>query len=259
MSRILWIARREWLEQRRQPVMLAAIATLHLVIGGLTVALIGMLDWLIRNPQGTDLLVQALGPGREPVDLLRELGGSALGLYAFLAFTQSLGISSVLAGHAVLHDRQCGTLSFLLLAPVNRTDLLVGKVLGAIGWPVALHLAIDGVCAALCAATDLGRAHPAWVPLSGAWWVAHLLTGPAWALFLGAVCTLVSSAARDVRTAQQGVWFVMFFATLGAGLLLTWSLPAGLGVQLGVLAFAATGAAATLAVGAQWISRDLGR
>lgn len=259
MSRILHLARREWLEQRRQPVMLLAIATLYGLVGALVTAGVWGMDWLVRHPGGTDLLVEALGPGRDPTELLGELAGSTLALYAFLCFTQFLGLSSVLAGHAVLHDRQCGTLTFLLLAPVRRLELLIGKVLGAIGWAVGLHLLIDGFWSAVCSTIPLARAHAAWLPLSPSWWVAFLLSGPAWALFMGAVCTLISSGARDVRTAQQGVWFVMFFATLGAGLLLTWSLPAGVSAQLGVFAFAASGAAGTLIVGAQLVSRDLGR
>ena len=53
-------------------------------------------------------------------------------------------IAAVLAGHSVLHDRQSGTLTFLLLAPVRRTELLLGKVLGAIGPSFAMYLVISG-------------------------------------------------------------------------------------------------------------------
>src|SRR5204863_433941 len=72
---------------------------------------------------------------------------SALQLYAFLTFTQFLGIAAVCCGHAMLHDRQCGTLSFLLLAPVGRFELLTGKVLGAIGWALGLYLVENGAAA----------------------------------------------------------------------------------------------------------------
>jgi FtsH-binding integral membrane protein len=78
-------------------------------------------------------------------------------------------------------------------------------------------------------------------------------------MWVGAVCVTVSSVARDVRTAQQAVWFVVFFATLLAGFLLTMALPQGAGMQLAAAAVAAFGTAITLLVGAQAISRDLGR
>ena len=69
----------------------------------------------------------------------------------------------------------------------------------------------------------------------------------------------MSSLAHDVRTAQQGVWFVVFFATLICGFLLTWALPYGVLAQLGVAGLAAFGAGATQLIGATLMSRDVSR
>ena len=69
----------------------------------------------------------------------------------------------------------------------------------------------------------------------------------------------LSAMARDVRTAQQGVWFVMFPATLSAGYLLAGRMADGPVVQLVVAALALVLAGAALLVGSQVISRDLSR
>jgi ABC-type transport system involved in multi-copper enzyme maturation permease subunit len=256
VSAVWHIARREWLEQRRQPVMLGAITLLYGIITTLVVATVALLQMLVTRP---NLAEQVVAPGEALEPGLAAIVGSVLGLWNFLLFTQFLGIAGVLSGHAVLHDRQCGTLTFLLLAPVRRLPLLTGKVLGAIGWPVVLYLGAAIVGGVLASLFPLARTHLALVPLSAVWWTATLLTAPLWALCIGGVCTLISSLAHDVRTAQQGVWFVLFFATLATGGLLTWSLTQGVATQLGVSALALAGAAGTLFSGAQVISRDLGR
>jgi ABC-type transport system involved in multi-copper enzyme maturation permease subunit len=254
IGRVLHLARREMLEQRRQPAMLVVIATLYGIVALGVLALVGALQ-LLDDEAGAALLAGLGGLSAPP----EEIVVAALQLYTFLTFTQLLGIAAVCSGHAMLHERQCGTLSFLLLAPVGRLELLLGKVLGAIGWASALYLFENGVASLLLCAFPIAGAGAAYLPLSASWWVAFLLGGPAWAVLVGAICTVVSSASRDVRTAQQGTWFVVFFASLVAGLLLTWALPAGVLAQLAVAALAATGAGAVLFMGSQVLGRDLGR
>jgi ABC-type Na+ efflux pump permease subunit len=76
---------------------------------------------------------------------------------------------------------------------------------------------------------------------------------------MSTVCTIVSSVAHDVRTAQQGVWFVVFFGTLICGFLLTSTLPEGVGMLLVVSLIGALGAVAAIVIGSVVIQRDLGR
>lgn len=251
--RVLRLAARECLEQGRQPLMLASIAALYGSVSALAVFGLLGLDFLQKSPDGTLLL--STWTGTEP----RTLAGSLLSLFDFLAFTQVLGIAAVSCGHALLHDRQCGTLTFLLLAPVSRRELLAGKVLGACGWPLLLYALIGGLAAALLCAIPLAQAHPRYLPLSPAFWAAFGLGCPLWALWLGTGCALLSSVAQDVRTAQQGVWLAVFFTSLLAGSLLTWGLEAGLAAELAVAALGGSGALGTLVAGAALLSRDLSR
>lgn len=256
-QRILHLARREWLEQRRQPAMLAVIASLFTLVGGLALSALALLEWAASDPGATDALGALLG-GDGPA-ALHLLSGTVVTAYSFLVFSQLLGIAAVLAGHAVLHDRQCGTLTFLLLAPVRRHELVLGKVLGVIGPSVGLYLAISGGGSLIASSMSVARAHGAYLPVNPAWWIAFLGGGPVLAVLVATVCTVISAQARDVRTAQQGVWFLMFFATFACGALLTQALPAGVGTQLGVLVAGLLGVAGAVAVGAAAITRDLGR
>jgi ABC-type transport system involved in multi-copper enzyme maturation permease subunit len=251
MRRALTIARREWLEQRREPAMLVVVGALLALVSGLVVVAVGSLEWIGADPRRVELLEELTGAGPAPWT------AAALGLFDFLVFTQFLGIAAVGSGHAVLHDRQCGTLTFLLLAPISRFELLLGKVLGALGWPLVLYVAIDGAASVVLAAMPSTAGVPG--PRSAGFPIALLLGAPAWAAAVGAIGTVISAVARDVRTAQQAMWFVVFFATFGAGGLLTWALPAGPLAELVVAGLGGCTAAAVLSGGAAILARDLGR
>jgi ABC-type transport system involved in multi-copper enzyme maturation permease subunit len=253
VTAILHVARREWLEQRREPWMLAVVGALFGLVAALVVGAVAALDWLEVHPLGKKLLSDLIAT--TPVELV----GSAVLLFDFLVFTQFLGIAAVATGHSMLHDRQCGTFTFLLLAPIRRFELLSGKVLGALGWPLALYVLIDGPAAVALALVPLARGYAELTAASPAFWVALLLGGPAWAAAVGSVGTVISSVARDVRTAQQSVWFVVFFATILAGSLLTWGLHAGPLAELAVAGLGAGLAATVLVGGAAALARDLGR
>ncbi|MCO4743900.1 MAG: ABC transporter permease subunit [Proteobacteria bacterium] len=260
MSRILLIARREWLEQRRQPAMLGVIAFLDAVIAGLALSAMVVLMLLDRDPVAAQQFQDALpGFGAEPGQLIGELVSTVIPLTNWLIFTQFLGMSAVLAGHSVLHDRQENTLPFLLLAPLRRFELLAGKVVGSIGMPFVFYVIFSGGACALIAAMPVAAPHAATLPPSPAWMVAFFLGGPAWAGAIGAVCAIVSTMSRDVRTAQQAVWLVVLFAQFSCGLMLTALLPSGVLVQIGVALAGLGTAALTLWLGSQVISRDLSR
>ncbi|MEZ4237373.1 MAG: ATP-binding cassette domain-containing protein, partial [Myxococcota bacterium] len=185
-ARVLHVARREWREQGRQPAMLAALAVLYAVVAGLVGFGVLALDRVQGQALGMDLVTRLLAVAPSAL-AVRALGG-----FAFLAFTQLLGVVAVGGGHALLHDRQCGTLVFLLLAPLRRVELLTGKVLGVLGWPLLLYAAIDGVATVGLALVPISRAAPELTASSAGFWVAFGLGAPAWAGLLGAVGTMLS-------------------------------------------------------------------
>jgi len=256
LRQVIRVARREALEQARQPVMLFVIASLFAIVTGTAVASLFLLQHALDTPQTAALL-------QELVAFDDELAGSAatslLGLLSFLGFSQYLGVSAVLAGHAMIHERQCGTLTFLLLAPIGRMDLVAGKVIGALSWTTLLYVVIVGGGSLLTLLPDLAWRAVWLTPASPSWWIAFLAAGPVWAAALATACVLVSAVARDVRAAQQGVWFIVFFATLAAGTLLTASLHQGVAAQLVSLLAAVVTTVTLLSVAAVVVSRDVSR
>lgn len=259
MNRILHIARREWLEQWRQPTMLAVIGGLYVLITLVVLSPLAMLQFVATRPEVLGSLQGVLGDAMTADDLIQAGAGFVLVTFNFLLFTQFLGIAAVMAGHAVLHDRQTGTLTFLLLSPVSRFELFTGKVFGAIGPTFVMYLVVSGGTAISMLGFPVTASNPDYLPSNPAWWVAFLLGGPAWGVFIATVCTIVSSFASDVRTSQQAVWMVMFFGQFLCGLLLTNGLSSGVGAQLAVAAAGAIAATAALAVGSLTFRRDLGR
>jgi ABC-type transport system involved in multi-copper enzyme maturation permease subunit len=260
VKRVFLIARREWLEQVRQPTMLLVIGTLFILVGGLVELALLMLEQIAKNPASLARFQQSLpDAGVDPNTAIYALAHSCILAYNFLVFTQFLGITAVLSGHAILHDRQCGTFTFLLLAPVRRIELLAGKVIGAMGPSVVMYVAICGLYAVMATTFEVTSQSHAFLPPSPAWIVAFFLGGPLWAAFISSICVTLSCLVRDVRTAQQLVWFVVFFATLIGGFMLSYVLDAGVGVQIGVAAMGLAGTVGALVVGTQVISRDLSR
>lgn len=260
ITRLWHIATREWREQLRQPAMLAVISALFLVIAVLVVSALGILELIAADPKLMDGLAEWFPEaGVDAQGVVHTLAGFVVTGSTWLVFTQFLGITAVLAGHAVLHDRQCGTLPFLLLAPVRRSEILLGKVIGVLLPPFLLFVLLSGAAALISSTLSVAGPHAAMLPPSPAWFIAFFLGAPMWAAFIASLCSIVSSLAKDVRTAQQTVWFVMLFATMGCGYLLAGLLPRGPAVQLGVAAVGLLCTAGALAAGSMVISRDLSR
>jgi ABC-type transport system involved in multi-copper enzyme maturation permease subunit len=260
MTRILHIAKREWLELRRQPAMLGVIGLLYLAICLLIITALGLLDTIAADPKQAAFMAEWFSMfGDGSADVLSDLAGGTIALSNFLLFTQFLGITAVMAGHTVLHDRQCSTLPFLLLAPVRRYELIAGKVLGVVLPPFLGYVVLAGGTSLLAAGLSISVPHQVMLPPSSTWLISFFLGAPVWATFIATVCAIISSVAKDVRTAQQSVWFVMFFATFFCGYLLTMLLEDGVGTQLGVVGLGLLCIGGAIAVGSQVISRDLGR
>ncbi|NCG21444.1 MAG: ABC transporter permease subunit [Rhodobacterales bacterium] len=259
MSRILHIAKREWLEQRRQPAMLGVIASLYLMISAVALLPLVLLQIVSNKPNAGVSLARLVGGEVDLPMLIETASRATLIAFNLLMFSQFLGIAAVMAGHAVLHDRQCGTLTFLLLSPLRRLELFTGKVIGAIGQTYLLYMVISGGTSLIMATFPFAVDFPTYTPRNPAWWVAFLFGGPAWGMFIATVCTIVSSVSHDVRTSQQAVWFVMFFGQMLCGVLLTDTMASGVVTELAVALIGVFSSAIALYIGSQVFRRDLGR
>ncbi len=254
MRAALCVARAEVLEHRRQPWMLFILTANYLLFTGVFGAVFLMLDALASTPEGLAQLRQQTGAVGIELDTVVRLAVSTCGS---LLFTNLPLFVAIMAGTSVLHDRECGTLPFLMLAPLTRGQLLVGKLAGAMAIPLALHLVLVGACNLAFARMGVLAPYAHKLGASPAWWLAFLVGAPASAAFVGALGTVISALSRDVRTSMQFTSFFIGLLSLGIGAVLVDGVDHGPALQLGFAAACATASALTLAVGARLVSRDL--
>lgn len=258
--RILWVARRECVEIAREPATVLVLVVTWLLVGGATLAAGVAMEFVASSDAQLAAFADVVGDDRlDPRALVDWLAGGVIRVWSFLLFSQLLGMAGVFAGHTVLHDRQLGTLPFLLLSPIRRGELLAGKVLGAVSPALLPYVVIGGGASLGLATLQVSGPSMALLPGAPAWWVAFALGGPSWAVAVGAACAVVSSTTRDVRGAQQAVWLVVLVATTLTGGLLSWALPLGVGAQLVAASIALGAAGVCLWAGASLLGRDLDR
>lgn len=248
------IARTEVLEHRRQRSMLFILAANYLVwivvFGGLFL----LLDRVAGEPEGTALLEQQLRAAGVEADAMLRVAVSTFGS---LMFTNLPLFVAILCGYSVLHDRTCGTMPFLMLAPITRLELIAGKLLGAMACPVLFHLVFVGVSEILIGRLELLAPYSPMLGSSPAWWAAFLFGAPASAALVGALGTVISSLSSDVRTSMQYTSFFIGLLSLGIGVTLVDAIPQGVELQIGYAIGCLVAAALTLLAGARIISRDI--
>jgi len=256
IARVLHVARREWLENLRQPAMVATM-------GGLLVTVCALALWQIHTLDGMaeDVVTSRAFAfwtrvaGITLDDPVRDLAALCVYVLDYLTFSQLLGMTAVIAGHVGIHDRLCGTSPFLLLAPIRRGELVAGKILGALALPFVLYAAIGGTACAWAATYPVTAGVAAHLPPAEGWWFAFLVSGPVWTVFVGTLCVVISMRARDVRTAQQASWFLVFFATLALSPLVVNAMAWSLYAQIVLTAVGAGLTLVTMAVAALLMGR----
>ncbi len=248
------LAATEILEQRRQPAMLFILMANYV----LWLAVFGAGFWFLgaalEDPARREALEAQLATSGVELEAMLLVAVSTFGS---LTFTNLPLYVAILSGYSVLHDRQVGTLPFLMLAPITRRELLVGKLAGAMAIPLAIHVVFVGVSCALLGRLPLLEGFPlfGW---SDAWWLAFLLGAPAAAALVGALGTVISALSSDVRTSMQYTSFFIGLLSLGIGYALVDGLGEGAAFELAFAAGCIVLAAVALEIGARIISRDVG-
>lgn len=253
--RHLWrIAKTEVLEHRRQPWMLFILVANYLLWGGVFGVVFFFLDVALTDPQSRALVEQQLRANGVELGATVKLATSTFGS---LLFTNLPLFVAIMSGSSVMHERECGALPFLMLAPVTRLQLLIGKLAGAMAFPLLFHFTLAGSCSLLVSQLPVVAPYAAKLGGSSAWWVAFLLGAPASAAFVGALGTVISALARDVRTSMQFTSFFIGILSLGIGYVLIDGTSAGVPTQLTYAAGCLVGAFVIAWAGSKLISRDL--
>jgi ABC-type transport system involved in multi-copper enzyme maturation permease subunit len=254
MNAVLHVARAEVLEHRRQPWMLLILVFSYVFYLALPATVLHFICSVLDDPvQGKQLRDQAAAIGAD-VDTFLLMGVVAI---LTLLFANLPLFVAYLSGYSVLHDRTCGTMPFLMLAPMSRRQLLLGKLLGVLAIPTALHLVFVGPGSMIAFSFAERTGHTVMFQLNGAWWVAYLLGAPLSATVVGALGTVISARSRDVRTSVQYVCFFVGLLSLVSTFVLVENLSKGIGLQLAFVAGCLVAATVTWLVGAALISRDI--
>ncbi|MFH1807676.1 MAG: ABC transporter permease subunit, partial [Pseudomonadota bacterium] len=219
---MLRIARTEVMEHCRQPWMIFILAANYALWIGLFGALFLILDRVSSQAELRAALEQQLaGLGFELHGVLQV----AISTFGSLSFTNLPLYVAIMSGTSVLHDRECGTLPFLMLAPLTRRQLLLGKLTGAMAFPLLFHLVLVGSCSVLLGRLDSLAPYADKLAGSPAWWLAFLVGAPASAVFVGALGTVISALSRDMRTSMQYTSFFIGLLSLGFGFVLVDGIP----------------------------------
>jgi len=254
MRAILHIARTEVLEHRRQPWMLFILVLNYSLWIGVFATVFVLLERAAADPVALASLRQDLDSVGVALDAALKLATST---YGSVLFTNLPLFVAIMSGYSVLHDRTCGTMPFLMLAPITRRQLLAGKLLGAMALPCLFHLLFVGIGCLLVGRLPILEPFGAKMGGSIAWWIAYLLGGPASACFVGSLGTVISALSRDVRTSMQYTSFFIGLLSLGFGFALVDGIGWGYGPQLLFAAGCGAAAVVTLLFGARLISRDV--
>lgn len=249
MKSILTVALREAKDHLRQPWIIVAAIAFYVIFDALYFVILTGLDAALSNPQLLGLL------GAQDADTFVE---QIVGYVNTLVLTEPPTLASLLGAYALLNDRQNGTLPFLLLSPVSRWQLLVGKVLGCLIVPMTLHMTFGLGTSLAVSAFDVTASVPHSLPFSAGWCVAFFLGAPAWSAVLTCIAVLASSLAKDVRTSQQLISLVngILSIAVGGGLAMA---MASVGAELGLAVFGGLSFVALVALGQLVISRDVSR
>lgn len=254
MRGILRIARTEILEHRRQPAMLFILAANYALWIFVFGALFVLFDTVSRQPETIELLRQQMAVFGVQLDAFLQLATSS---YGSLLFTNLPLFVAIMSGTSVLHDRTCGTMPFLMLAPITRRQLLVGKLAGAMAIPLLFHLLFVGASSLVLGRLELLAPFAHKFGASPAWWLAFLVGAPSSAGFVGALGTVISALSRDVRTSMQYTSFFIGLLSLGIGFALVDGISQGLWLQIVFAGGCLAAAGLTLLVGARLISQDV--
>ena len=254
MKRIVRIATTEVLEHRRQPWMVFILAVNYLLWILIFGALFVFMNGLSGNPEMYASFTKQMASFGVELDAFMQLATSTFGS---LCFTNLPLYVAIMSGTSVLHDRENGTMPFLMLAPLTRRQLLAGKLAGAMAIPLMLHILFVGVSSLLFSRLVVLTPYAHKFGVAPAWWVAFLAGAPASAAFVGALGTVISALSRDIRTSMQYTSFFIGLLSLGIGFILVDGIAKGIKLQLVYTSSCIIATGVTLFIGARLISRDV--
>ena len=209
MRKVLVILRKEFREIRQQrillfsillpPLLFVVLPLLYLELGG-------------NGSKASTLHV----PSLQGLTLHEYTQGLIGTIFSNIFILLSMIVPSTIAAYSIIGEKNSHTLEPLLATPVQRWQLLAGKMLAAL-LPAVLVTWVSGglFIAELAIVTDANVVSHV---VTGGWLILFLAGTPLLGLIAVAVMTAISSRVNDTRTAQQlSIWAVVPIAGIILG------------------------------------------
>ena len=209
MRKVLVILRKEFRELRQQRILLFSIL--------LPPLLFVVLPLLYLQLGGNGSKVSTLHVPSLQGLTLHEVAQGLIGtLFSNIFILLSMIVPSTIAAYSIIGEKNNHTLEPLLATPVQRWQLLAGKMLAAL-LPAVLVTWVSGglFIAELAIVTDANVVSHV---VTGGWLILFLAGTPLLGLIAVSVMTAISSRVNDTRTAQQlSIWAVVPIAGIILG------------------------------------------
>ena len=243
MNHIAVLLQKEWLEFKRQQMLVLGIVVLPLLLTLIPLVALfaigaapsaGNTDEFTRELMKTN---PALAGMSEP-----EAGQAVMGqAFSTMFLLMPMILPSIIAAYAIVGEKTNHTLEPLLATPVKTWELLAGKMLASLIPSMVLTWLAGAIfVAGVRVGAISGRVFNAIV--SPGWLTVLLLCAPLLALIAIAAMVAISSRVNDPRTAQQfSAWVVVpflavFFGQLVGVLVLSPLIAVGAALVLALIA-----------------------
>jgi ABC-2 type transport system permease protein len=209
------VLRREWIELRRNRLVVLTMAILPLALVGAALSTTFFLSQMPNTEFRADIptslapQLRALGHGR---DALLALVADQ---YLYMLLLIALALPSTIAAHAIVGEKVERTLEPLLATPIATSDLLLAKCLAAVV-PATL---ITQTAWLITTAGFAATCPPAVVAIAlrPVWPIAFVFVVPVLAMLSALAAIVASSRVSDPRTAQGLVGFLVI-PVIGMGI-----------------------------------------
>jgi ABC-2 type transport system permease protein len=247
------LLQKEWLEFKRQRMLILGIVALPLLLT--VIPLVALFATGAAPSKGnTDEFTRQLMQVNPALAGMseREVGQAVVGqAFSTMFLLMPMILPSIIAAYSIVGEKANRTLEPLLATPIKTWELLTGKILASLIPTMALTWLVGAI---FVAGVRIGavseRVFAAIV--SAGWLTVFLLCTPVLALIAIAVMVAISARVNDPRTAQQySAWIVVpflavFFGQLTGVLLLSPLIAIIAAIMLAVIAGLATWAATGL-------------
>ena len=201
MHKVVVILRKEFFELRQQRILLFSILLPPLLFVALP------LFFLERDSNGSNASALHV-PSLQGLTLHEYTQGVIGTTFSNIFILLSMIVPSTIAAYSIIGEKNSHTLEPLLATPVQRWQLLAGKILAAL-LPAVLVTWVSGglFIAELALVTDANVVSHV---ITGGWLILFLAGTPLLGLIAVSVMTAISSRVNDTRTAQQlSIWAVV--------------------------------------------------